>query len=74
MCAATTIDDVQKKVLQALAGFDAPAGNKDLSRAVGLDGKEVTKAIKDLKMKGLVDSPVRCKYAVTPAGKTEMSA
>jgi len=70
----TTIDDVQKKVLQTLAGFDTPAGNKDLAQAAGLEGKEVTKAIKGLKSKGLVDSPVRCKYTVTPAGVSEASA
>jgi len=70
----TTIDDVQKKVLQTLAGFDTPAGNKDLAQAAGLEGKEVTKAIKGLKLKGLVDSPVRCKYTVTPAGASEASA
>ena len=69
----TEIDDIQKKVLQTLAGFDAPAGNKDLAQAADLDGKEVTKAIKGLKSKGLVDSPVRCKYAVTPAGASEAS-
>ncbi len=66
------MDDVQKKVLKTLAGFDKPAGNKDIAQAAGLDGKEVTKAIKVLKKEGLVDSPVRCKYAVTPAGEAEV--
>ena len=65
------MDDVQKKVLKTLAGFEKPAGNKDIAQAAGLDSKEVTKAIKDLKKQGLVDSPVRCKYAVTPAGASE---
>ncbi len=65
------MEDVQKKVLKALAGFEKPAGNKDIAQAAGLDGKEVTKAIKVLKKEGLVDSPVRCKYAVTPAGASK---
>ena len=65
------MDDVKKKVLKALSGFEKPAGNKDIAQAAGLDGKEVTKAIKELKKEGLVDSPVRCKYAVTPAGAAE---
>ena len=70
----TAIDEVQKKVLQTLTGFDTPAGNKELAQAAGLEGKEVTKALKGLKSKGLVESPARCKYAVTPAGASKASA
>jgi Mn-dependent DtxR family transcriptional regulator len=70
----TAAEDIQKKVLQTLAGFVTPAGSKELAQVAGLDGKEVTKAIKSLKSKGLVDSPVRCKYAVTPTGASEASA
>ncbi len=66
------MDEVQKKVLKALAELGKPAGNKDIAKATGLDGKEVTKAIKSLKTQGLVDSPVRCKYGVTSAGASEV--
>lgn len=66
------MDDVQKNVLKTLVGFEKPAGNKDIAQAAGLDSKEVTKAIKSLKAQGLVNSPVRCKYAVTPEGASEV--
>ncbi len=66
------LDGTQKNVLKALAQLDKPAGNKEIAQTAGLDSKEVTKAIKVLKTKGLVNSPVRCKYAVTPAGKSEI--
>lgn len=66
-------DDVEEKVLQTLTGFDKPVGNKELAQATGLDGKEVTKAIKKLKSKGLVDSPVRCKYTAIKKGASKPS-
>ncbi|TKJ42174.1 hypothetical protein CEE37_00415 [candidate division LCP-89 bacterium B3_LCP] len=67
------IDDEGKKVLKALVGFTDPASGKDIANASGLDAKVVSNKIKTLKTKGLVDSPARCKYAVTAAGKDELS-
>lgn len=67
-------DDVEEKVLQTLMGFDKPVGSKELAQATGLDGKEVTKAIKKLKSKGLVGSPVRCKYNAVQKGASKPSA
>ncbi len=63
------LNDTQKTVLKVLSELGKPAGNKEIAEKAGLDGKEVTKAIKALKAKGLVDSPVRCKYAPTDSGK-----
>ena len=60
-----SLNEVQEKVLKALKDMGKPAGNKDIAQATGLDSKEVSKAIKDLKKQGLVDSPVRCKYVPT---------
>ncbi len=63
----------QKKILKALAAAEKPCGNKDLAEATGLDKKVVSSGITAMKKSGLVDSPVRCKYGVTPAGKKAVS-
>ncbi|MGI9535784.1 MAG: ArsR family transcriptional regulator [Desulfocapsaceae bacterium] len=63
----------QKKILEALAGSDAPCGSKDIVAATGLDKKLVSNKIAAMKKAGLVDSPVRCKYGVTDAGKKAIS-
>ncbi len=65
------LDETQKNVLQVLSRLEKPAGNREIAQAAGLDGKEVTKTLKALKSKGLVNSPVRCKYAATKSGKLE---
>jgi predicted transcriptional regulator len=58
-----------KKVLKALAKSKDPLANKQVAAEAGLEGKQVTTAMKDLKKEGLVESPVRCKYTITTAGK-----
>lgn len=58
-------------MLQVLSQLEKPAGNKEIAQVASLDGKDVTKAIKALESKGLVDSPGGCKYAVTESGKLE---
>lgn len=62
-----------KQVLEALAKCDAPCGSKDIAEATGLDKKIVSKQITSLKKKGLVDSPVRCKYGITEDGRSSLS-
>jgi predicted transcriptional regulator len=57
------------QVLQALAQAPGPQAPKQIAQAAGLDGKLVSDVIKGLKSQGLVDSPVRCKYGLTPAGQ-----
>ncbi len=57
------------QVLKALARAAAPQAPKQIAQAAGLDGKVVSDAIKGLKSRGLVDSPVRCKYGLTAAGQ-----
>lgn len=61
-----------KLILEALAKCAGPCGSKDIAEATGLDKKIVSDQIADLKKKGLVDSPVRCKYGITPAGKASI--
>lgn len=64
--------DSSKTILQALAKCGGPCGSKELIEATGLDKKVVTDEIAALKKKGLVDSPVRCKYGITEAGKAAL--
>ncbi|MBW1635336.1 MAG: transcriptional regulator [Deltaproteobacteria bacterium] len=49
-----------------------PCGNKDIVEATGLDKKVVSSKITSLKKKGLVDSPVRCKYSITEDGQVAL--
>lgn len=64
--------DKGKTILQALAKCGGPCGTKELVEATGLDKKVVSDEIAALKKKGLVDSPVRCKYGITEAGKASV--
>jgi Mn-dependent DtxR family transcriptional regulator len=52
-----------------LAEADSPLANKQIAQATGLEGKDVSNAVKALKGQGLVDSPARCKYGLTGSGK-----
>jgi predicted transcriptional regulator len=61
-----------KAILEALAKCAGPCGSKDIAQATGLDKKVVSDEITELKKQGLVDSPVRCKYSITPAGKASI--
>lgn len=63
------LDSKDMLILKSLAEMNDPAGGKELAEVTGLDQKLVTKKIKTLKEGGLVDSPARCKYAVTSEGK-----
>jgi DNA-binding MarR family transcriptional regulator len=69
----TELSGEQKQILEALAGAESPWGSKDIVAATGLDKKVVSKTIAAMKKAGLVDSPVRCKYGVTEAGKKALS-
>jgi predicted transcriptional regulator len=64
--------DESKQILAALAKCDGPCGSKDIAEATGLDKKVVSDQIAALKKNGLVDSPVRCKYGITSAGKASL--
>lgn len=61
-----------KKVMKALNAGEAPLANKQLAQATGLDGKEISALIKELKSRGLVESPVRCKYSLSNSGRTAL--
>jgi len=69
----TGLSDEAKKILSALAQGDEPRANKELAQLTGLDSKKVSSTMCGLKKKGLVESPVRCKYVISQAGKAELS-
>ena len=73
-CASRTNEsiDESRKILEALAGCNGPCGSKDIAEATGLDKKLVSDQIAALKKKGLVDSPVRCKFGITAEGRATL--
>lgn len=68
----TGLSEDQKKVLEAMAKHGAPCASKDIASATGLDAKVVSCKLTDLKKKGLVDSPERCRYGLTEEGRVAM--
>lgn len=61
-----------KKILKTMAAESGPWANKQVAEKAGLESKVVSNLMGKLKKQGLVDSPVRCKYAITDAGKAEL--
>lgn len=68
-CATESVNDNQRLVLEAIAKSKEACGSKDIAVASGLEPKQVSCQITALKKKGYVDSPARCKYAITSQGK-----
>lgn len=68
------LNDEQKAILDAIAKSSEPCAGKEVAAALGLEAKSVSCKITALKKKGYVDSPVRCKYAVTEEGKQALNA
>jgi len=71
-CAKKGLTEEQKKVLQAVAESAGACAAKDIAAATGLDAKVVSCRITDLKKKGYVDSPERCRYGITEEGRSAM--
>ncbi|MBC7110090.1 MAG: MarR family transcriptional regulator [Archaeoglobi archaeon] len=57
------MEDIKKKVLEIMKSSGKPMRAGDIARELGLDSKEISKIIKDLKDEGLIHSPKRCYYA-----------
>jgi Mn-dependent DtxR family transcriptional regulator len=53
------------KVLQAMKDAGKPVRPGDVAKALGMESKEVSKAITVLKKDGRIHSPKRCFYAPT---------
>lgn len=71
-CASKPLTQEQKQILEAMADSQEPCGSKDIAAATGLETKAISCRITALKKKGLVESPVRCKYAITEDGKSAL--
>jgi len=54
-----------KAVLQAMIDAGKPVRPGEVAKAMGIESKEVSKAIKVLKKEGKIHSPKRCYYAPT---------
>ncbi len=56
---------MEDKVLKAMKETAKPVRPGDIATALGVDSKEISKAIKTLKDSGKIHSPKRCFYAVS---------
>jgi Mn-dependent DtxR family transcriptional regulator len=59
------MSDQAEAVLQAMKDAGKPVRPGDVAKAMGIESKEVSKAIKVLKKEGKIHSPKRCYYAPT---------
>lgn len=63
------LSDTQQVILQAMTGMESACGSKDIAQKTGLEAKQVSCQLTALKKKGLIESPARCVYSITTAGK-----
>jgi len=57
------MDNIEENVLKAMKEAGKPVRPGEISKKLGVEGKEVSKAIKKLKKDGRVHSPKRCFWA-----------
>ena len=57
------MEDKKNLVLEAMKKAQKPLRPGDIAKMTGLDNKEVSKIINELKKSGEVTSPKRCFYA-----------
>lgn len=55
---------MENRVLSAMKKADKPVRPGDIAKALDVESKEVSKAIKSLKEQGKVISPKRCYYSL----------
>lgn len=56
---------MEKKVLSAMKKAGKPVRPGDLAKTMGMESKDVSKVIQELKKQGKVISPKRCYYALS---------
>lgn len=56
--------DKKETVLKVFQNSDKPLRPGDIAKQIGIDSKEVSKIIKELREEGKVHSPKRCYYAL----------
>jgi len=54
----------KEKVIEIFESFGKPLRPGEIASKIGIDSKEVSKIIKELKDEGKVHSPKRCYYAL----------
>jgi predicted transcriptional regulator len=54
----------EQTVIKAMKSAGKPVRPGDIAKETGIESKEVSKTIADLKKKGKVFSPKRCYYAI----------
>jgi len=54
---------MKKKVIEAFVKAGKPLRPGDVAKMTGIDSKEVSKIIKELKKEGKIVSPKRCYYS-----------
>ena len=52
------------KILESFKNSDKPLRPGDIAKTIGIESKEVSKIIKELREEGKVHSPKRCYYAL----------
>jgi CRP-like cAMP-binding protein len=57
------MEDKERIILDAMKKAGKPVRPGDIAKATGLDSKEVSKILGELKKKGKVSVPKRCFYA-----------
>lgn len=57
------MSDAKELVLDAMKKAGKPVRPGDIAKMTGMDSKEVSKIIKELRKEGKVHSPKRCYYA-----------
>jgi Fe2+ or Zn2+ uptake regulation protein len=67
---APRLNERQRQVLTALKTCGKPCTGRDIAAVTSLEPPQVRCQLSALKKKGLVVSPVRCKYKITKAGKS----
>lgn len=66
------LSEEQKVILSTIAEINGPCACKDIAEKAGMESKAVSCKLTSLKNKGYIDSPARCKYAITAAGKAAL--
>ena len=56
---------MEKKVISAMKKAGKPVRPGEIAKELGVEGKEVSKVIQELKKQGKVMSPKRCYYALS---------
>lgn len=57
--------EISQQVLATLKASDKPLKNSEVASLLGVNQKDVEKAIKQLKVENKVESPVRCFWTAT---------